>query len=67
VPIAITAFSPADLAQRSITTETDLQRSVLGLAVRATQDQNQLNFAIRGQTVDGFTTPPSMSYLLTCS
>lgn len=65
VPVAITAFSSTQLADRSITTETDLQRSIPGLTVRATQDQNQLNFAIRGQTVDGFTSskPAVLSYI----
>jgi iron complex outermembrane receptor protein len=65
VPLAMTAFNPADLSQRSINTESDLQRSIPGLTVRATQDQNQLNFAIRGQTVDGFTSskPAVLSYI----
>lgn len=52
VPISISALSAADLQQKEIVTETDLQASVPGLTVRATQQQNQLTYSIRGQSVD---------------
>jgi iron complex outermembrane receptor protein len=35
-------------------TEADLQRSVPGLTVRESSVSNQLNFSIRGQTIDAF-------------
>jgi iron complex outermembrane receptor protein len=38
----------------SITSETDLQFAVPGLLVRATENAYNLNFSIRGQSVDAF-------------
>jgi iron complex outermembrane receptor protein len=52
VPISISAFDSEQLAERSITTETDLQASVPGLTVRTGENANYLNYAIRGQTLD---------------
>jgi iron complex outermembrane receptor protein len=52
VPITISVLSGASLRERGITTETDLQSSVPGLSVVATQQQNQLTYSIRGQSVD---------------
>ncbi|MDB6086062.1 MAG: TonB-dependent receptor [Gammaproteobacteria bacterium] len=54
VPVAVTAFDSASLAARGITTETDLQQSVPGLTVKTTASQNQINYTIRGQTLDAF-------------
>src|ERR1700733_13076571 len=54
VPVAVTAFDSESLAERGITTETDLQHSVPGLAVKTTASQNQINYTIRGQTLDAF-------------
>jgi iron complex outermembrane receptor protein len=52
VPVSVTAFGAAQLEQRSIRSEEDLQTSVPGLTIRATASQNQLQYSIRGQTVD---------------
>jgi len=54
VPVAVTAFDSESLAARGITTETDLQQSVPGLTVKTTASQNQINYTIRGQTLDAF-------------
>lgn len=54
VPTSITALGAEALEQRSIATQSDLQAAVPGLVVRETQSNNQLNYSIRGQTVDAF-------------
>ena len=65
VPVSITAFGSAQLASRNITSQADLQAAVPGLTVRATQSQNELNFSLRGQSVDAFTNsqPAVLSYV----
>ena len=50
VPIAITAISPEQLAERSIRTDSDLQLTVPGLTIRQTQGNNSLTYSIRGQS-----------------
>ncbi len=45
-------LSGAALTERAIVTETDLQIAVPGLIVRGAQNSNQLNYVIRGQTLD---------------
>jgi iron complex outermembrane recepter protein len=55
VPVSVTAFGQAQLEQRSIRSEEDLQTSVPGLTIRATSSQNQLQYSIRGQTIDTYT------------
>jgi iron complex outermembrane receptor protein len=52
VPITVSVLSGSSLRERGITTETDLQSAVPGLSVVATQQQNQLTYSIRGQSVD---------------
>ena len=54
-PVSVTALSARALDRLGIQTQRDLQSSVAGLTVRATSGSNQLNFALRGQSVDGFT------------
>jgi iron complex outermembrane recepter protein len=56
VPISITAFAPSQLEERTITSQEDLQSAVPGLTVRSTNNSNDLNYSIRGQTVDAFST-----------
>lgn len=55
VPAAITAFGAAQIQERGLRTEEDLQSATPGLVLRQTQGQNQLNYSIRGQTVDAYT------------
>ncbi len=53
-PVAVSVVSAESLAERAITTETDLQSAVPGLTVKTGQNENQLNFSLRGQSVDPF-------------
>jgi iron complex outermembrane recepter protein len=54
VPVAVAAFSEKALAERRITSETELQVATPGLTVRQTGSSDQLNYAIRGQSIDSF-------------
>lgn len=54
VPTSVAAIGTEALQQRGIAAQSDLQAAVPGLTVRETQSNNQLNYAIRGQTVDAF-------------
>lgn len=51
-PLSVTVLSGSMLAEESIISESDLQSAVPGLTVRGAQDSNQLNYSLRGQTVD---------------
>jgi iron complex outermembrane recepter protein len=51
-PVSVTVLSGAALSERAIVTESDLQNAVPGLTVRGSQNSNQLNYVIRGQTLD---------------
>lgn len=53
-PIAVSVLTADSLARNAVTTETDLVNSVPGLIVKAGQSSNQLNYSLRGQTVDAF-------------
>jgi iron complex outermembrane receptor protein len=53
-PVAVSVLSGESLSERAITTESDLQMTTPGLTVRASQNSNQLNYAIRGQNLDAF-------------
>ena len=54
VPVAVAAFSGKALAEQRIDSEADLQIATPGLTVRATSSSNDLNYSIRGQSVDSF-------------
>lgn len=54
VPTSVSALGADALAQRSITTQADLQAAVPGLIIRETQSNNNFNYSIRGQTIDAF-------------
>ena len=55
VPVAVVAFGAAQIEERQLRTEADLQRTVPGLTIRETEGSNQIAFSIRGQTIDAFT------------
>ena len=62
VPIAIAAFGAQALAERRIASESDLQIATPGLTVRQTISSNQINYAIRGQSIDAFSfTAPAVT------
>jgi len=53
-PVAVTVVSGDALVKQDIVTEADLRSAVPGLTVRASLNSNDLNYSIRGQTVDAF-------------
>ena len=53
-PVAVSALSADKLTQQRVLSEADLPNVAPGLGVRATVSSNQLNYVIRGQTVDAF-------------
>jgi iron complex outermembrane recepter protein len=54
VPVSVAAFSSEALKENRIVSEIDLQIATPGLTVRQTGSSDQLNFAIRGQSIDSF-------------
>lgn len=59
VPISISVLDSAQIEERSIRTDSDLQAAVPGLTIRQTQGNNSLTYAIRGQSADTFSGSPS--------
>src|SRR6202007_2874855 len=59
VPIAITAFSGAQLTEKQVHSDADLQLVTPGLTIRQTQGPNTLTYSIRGQSADTFSGSPS--------
>ncbi len=53
-PVAVTVVGGDALVKQDIVTEADLRTAVPGLTVRASLNSNDLNYSIRGQTVDAF-------------
>jgi iron complex outermembrane receptor protein len=64
-PVAVSVLSAESLDQHAIVSEQDLQSTTPGLTVRASQNSNQLNYALRGQSLDAFsgTRPGVLPYL----
>src|SRR3984885_975669 len=54
VPVAVTVLGPAQLADQGVREQSDLQTAVPGLTVVETQNNNQLTYSLRGQSVDAF-------------
>lgn len=65
VPLSVSAFSADTLQTRVVTQEQDLAALVPGLVVKNGQNQNQLSFTLRGQTLDPFSgaSPAVLTYL----
>ncbi|WP_281191073.1 TonB-dependent receptor [Novosphingobium lentum] len=65
VPVAVSAFNAETLAARNITSEQGLASLVPGLVVKSGQNSNQLNFTMRGQTLDAFSgsSPAVLTYV----
>ncbi|WP_164844100.1 TonB-dependent receptor [Croceicoccus ponticola] len=53
-PVAVSVLSQDTLAEQAIVSEADLQTAIPGLTVKAGQSDNQLNYSLRGQSVDSF-------------
>lgn len=64
-PVAVAALSAEALQRQAIVSEADLQVAVPGLTVKAGQTSNQLNYSLRGQTVDSFSSsrPSVLPYI----
>lgn len=64
-PVAISVVTADTLAKQNITSERDLQFAAPGLTVRASQNDNLLNYSLRGQTVDTYTSslPAVLPYI----
>ena len=58
VPVAVAALSATTLQTRGIRTEADLQLAIPGLIVRSGNNNNQLNFVMRGESVDAYSGSP---------
>jgi iron complex outermembrane receptor protein len=54
VPASIAVLSADDLQERQVTTQSDLQLTTPGLVVRESQSSSQQNYAIRGQSIDAY-------------
>ncbi len=54
VPVTIVVVSGAELSQRQVSTQEDLQNVVAGLVTRGETSNNQFNFVLRGQSVDAY-------------
>ena len=53
-PVAVVALGGEALVKNAVRSEADLQSAVPGLIVKAGQSSNQINYSLRGQTVDAF-------------
>jgi iron complex outermembrane receptor protein len=65
VPLSVSAFNADTLIDRNISSEQDLASLVPGLIVKSGQNSNQLNFTMRGQTLDPFSgsSPAVLTYV----
>lgn len=65
VPVAVSALGTKQLEERHIVTEADLQAATPGLTVRQTNSSNQVNFSLRGQSLDAFSfaAPAVLTYV----
>jgi len=63
-PVSLAVISGDEMRDRAIVSEMDLQ-NMAGITVKAAQNGNQLNYAIRGQTVDAFSSsrPSVLPYI----
>ena len=65
VPVSVEAIGAAELTERRIISETDLQSATPGLTVRQTNSSNQISFSLRGQSLDAFSfaSPAVLNYV----
>jgi iron complex outermembrane receptor protein len=65
VPASVSVLGERDLEALSIKSESDLQRAVPGLTIRESLSSNQLNYSLRGQSVEAFSSssPGVLSYV----
>jgi iron complex outermembrane receptor protein len=58
VPVAVAVMTAAAIETRGIKTEADLQSAMPGVVVRSSNNSNQLNYVIRGESVDAYSGSP---------
>lgn len=58
IPVSVSALGADALEIRSVRSEGDLQAAFPGLIVRSTNSNNQLNYVIRGESVDAYSGSP---------
>ena len=58
VPVTVAALDAAALETKGIRSEADLQLAIPGLVVRSGNNNNQLNYVIRGESVDAYSGSP---------
>ena len=65
VPVSVSALGGAELEERRILSESDLQSATPGLTVRQTNSSNQISFSLRGQSLDAFSfaSPAVLNYV----
>jgi iron complex outermembrane receptor protein len=54
VPVTVAVVNAAALETRGIHTEADLQIAIPGLTVRTSNNSNELNYVMRGESVDAY-------------
>ncbi len=64
-PVAVSVISGETLAKLGFSSQSDLHTAVPGLLIKASQSSNQLNFSIRGQSLEPFSSirPGVLPYL----
>jgi iron complex outermembrane recepter protein len=58
VPVTVAVVNAAALETQGIHTEADLQLAIPGLTVRSGNNSNELNYVIRGESVDAYSGSP---------
>lgn len=58
VPVAVSVMNAEAIETRGIKTEADLQLAMPGVVVRSSNNSNQLNYVIRGESVDAYSGSP---------
>ncbi len=58
VPVTVAVMNSAALETRGIRSEADLQGAFPGLVIRSSNVSNQLNYVIRGESVDAYSGSP---------
>lgn len=58
VPLTVAAINAEALETRGVRTEADLQIAIPGLLVRSSNNSNQLNYVMRGESVDAYSGSP---------
>lgn len=53
-PVAVSVISGETLAKLGVSSQSDLHTAVPGLLIKASQSSNQLNYSIRGQSLEPF-------------